>query len=61
MRLRARLRVEAQAAFDRLVSGQEWRVSFISQWIRKDDRKTLRERVTVGGIGHQAPARLRAE
>jgi two-component system cell cycle sensor histidine kinase/response regulator CckA len=39
MRLRSGLRVEAQAGLDRLLSGQERRVSFISQWIRKDGRR----------------------
>ncbi len=39
MRLRSRFRVEAQAALERLVSGQERRVSFFSQWVRKDGRK----------------------
>jgi PAS domain S-box-containing protein len=39
MRLRPRFRVEAQAALDRLVSGQERMVSFFSQWVRKDGRR----------------------
>jgi len=38
MRLGVRLRGEAEVAFDRLVSGQERRVQFVSQWIRKDGR-----------------------
>src|SRR5664279_3666103 len=34
MRLGARLRSEAEVAFDRLVSGRERSVQFVSQWIR---------------------------
>ena len=39
MRLGARLRSEAEVAFDRLVSGRERTAQFVSQWIRKDGRR----------------------
>jgi two-component system cell cycle sensor histidine kinase/response regulator CckA len=39
MRLRPNPSAVAQAAFDRLISGQERSVEFQSQWLRKDGRK----------------------
>ena len=40
MRLRPAQQREAQAAFERLISGRDQSVSFHSLWVRKDGRKT---------------------
>jgi PAS domain S-box-containing protein len=39
MRLRPSLRRQAQEAFDRLIAGEERKVEFLAQWLRKDGRK----------------------
>ena len=56
MRLRPNLHAQAQESFDRLISGQEHSVQFVSQWLRKDGRKarvSWTARLVDCGDGHR--------